>query len=57
MEIPMKMYWMGEDIETLPRERLIEIISHMGRELDASRDRTMKVLEMSRAFAAARARF
>ena len=53
----MKMYWMGEDIEGLPRERLLEIISHMGRELEASRQRTMQVLEMSRAFAAARSRF
>lgn len=24
-EVPMKGYWMGQDIDTLPREKLIEI--------------------------------
>lgn len=36
-DMPMKYYWMGEDIDTLSRERLIEIIAELGRELDATR--------------------
>jgi hypothetical protein len=56
-DIPTKCYWMGEDIDTLPVERLREIVRHLGRELESSRERTMQVLDMSRAFAAARARF
>lgn len=56
-EIPMKSYWMDEPIEDMPREKLLEIIHHLARELDASREHTKQVLDMSRAFAAARSRF
>ena len=56
IDAPTKCYWMDEDIDTLPAERLREIIRRMGRELESSRERTMSVLDMSRAFAAARQR-
>lgn len=56
-DIPTKCYWMGEDIDTLPAERLREIVRQMGRELEASRERTKHVLEMGRQlYAAARGR-
>jgi hypothetical protein len=55
-DIPTKAYWMGEDIDTLPAEKLREIIRCLGRELEESRNATRRVLEMSHAFAAARAR-
>ena len=35
-DYPMKRYWMGEDIETLPREKLIEVIAHLGKQLEMS---------------------
>jgi hypothetical protein len=31
--IPMKHYWMNEPIDDMPREKLMEIIDYMGREL------------------------
>ena len=35
--VPMKHCYMGEDIETLPRERLIEIIVELARDLESTR--------------------
>lgn len=32
-DLPTKSYWMGEPIEQMPREKLLEIIDHIGREL------------------------
>jgi hypothetical protein len=52
---PMKSYWMGEPIDDMPREKLLEIIDHLGRELEAARDGMRRHLEMERMFAAARA--
>lgn len=46
--IPEKMYWMGEDIETMPREKLIEIISQLGRDLDETRHLALSSIEMFR---------
>jgi hypothetical protein len=39
-EIPMKAYWMGQDIDDLPRETLIEIIHYMQKQLDSAREAT-----------------
>jgi hypothetical protein len=36
-EIPMKMYWMGEDVETMPREKLIEAIRMLHHEVESTR--------------------
>lgn len=36
--IPMKHYYMGEDIEALPRERLIEIIVELAHNLESTRE-------------------
>lgn len=55
-EIPMKMYWMGEDIDTLPRERLLEVIRTMARELESARALTRHTIALGRAFEAAHAR-
>jgi len=33
MKTPMKNYWMGEPVDDMPREKLLEIIDHLGREL------------------------
>lgn len=33
----MKSYWMGEPIDDMPREKLLEIIDHLGRELNEMR--------------------
>lgn len=43
----MKGLWMGEDIDTLPREKLIEIIFHLNSQLDAARAATRSVIEIS----------
>jgi hypothetical protein len=37
-EVPMKAYWMGEDIDTLPRERLIEIVHELSRQLEVMQE-------------------
>lgn len=55
-EIPMKSYWMGEPVDDMPREKLIEIIHHLARDLDQSRDHHRASLDLMRAFSAARAR-
>lgn len=55
--IPTKMYFMGEDVDALPRERLIEIIRHLHREVEGARAVTRTVIDMGRSFEHARARF
>lgn len=54
--VPTKAYWMGEDIDILPAEKLREIIRVMGLELEDSRKATLRAVQMGRMFAAARAR-
>jgi hypothetical protein len=44
---PMKSYWMGEDIDTLPRETLLEIIHHLGREVESARASTRSIIEIN----------
>lgn len=50
-EVPMKRYWMGEDIETLPREKLIEIIDYLVEDAKQARFSLTSVLNV---YAAAR---
>lgn len=35
--IPTKLFWQGEDVESLPREKLIEIIRHLANDLERTR--------------------
>lgn len=40
--LPQKMYWRGQDVETLPRETLIEMIKHLGDELERTREQAKR---------------
>lgn len=50
-----KMYWMGEDVDQLPRERLLEIIRQLGQQLDSHRAATRSIIAFNN-LARARAR-
>jgi hypothetical protein len=56
-EIPTKMYWMGQDVDTLPRETLVEIIRHLGRDVESARKATDSVVEINRLAREAQRRF
>jgi len=56
-EVPMKMYWIGEDIETFPRDRLIEVIRHLGRDLESARNTTQTIINMNETFRRAKDRY
>lgn len=43
----MKAAWMGDDIECLPREKLIEIIHELGNQLERSREVTQSIIHMN----------
>lgn len=45
-EIPMKRYWMGQDIDEFPREKLIEIIDHLAWELETTRAAARSIIEI-----------
>lgn len=47
--IPMKMMWMGEDVETLHRDVLIEIIRQLHRDLESTRNITRATIAINRA--------
>lgn len=51
--VPMKMMWDGEDIETLHRDVLIEIIRQLHKQLEATREITRATIRIN---SAARAR-
>jgi hypothetical protein len=53
---PVKSLWMGQDIEQLPRETLIEIIHHLSRQLDGARTAARSVIEIHQMARAARAK-
>jgi hypothetical protein len=57
MDVPMKSYWMGQDVDTLPREALMEIIHHLNRQLESARDATRSVIEINQLAREARQRF
>jgi hypothetical protein len=57
MEVPMKSYWMGQDVDTLPRETLMEIIHHLNRQLESARNATRSVIEINQLAREARQRF
>lgn len=54
-EIPMKMCFMGEDVDSLPRERLIEIIRLLHREVESTRSILRSTININRAAAGSRA--
>lgn len=47
MDVPMKSYWMGQDVDTLPRETLMEIIHHLSRDLESARRATSSIIEIN----------
>lgn len=55
-EVPMKSYWMGQDVDTLPRETLMEIIHHLNRQLEGARAATRSIVEINALARKARAR-
>lgn len=57
MKVPMKSYWMGEPIDDMPREKLLEIIEHLGRELEATRKSAQSVIDIQRLALEARSRY
>lgn len=46
-DVPMKSTWMGEDIDKLPREKLVEIIHHLDRQLQSAYAATKSVIEIN----------
>jgi hypothetical protein len=42
-----KMFWMGEDVDTLPREKLLEIIVYLNRQLEMTRGTMKSILEIN----------
>lgn len=46
-KVPMKSYWMGQDVDTLPRETLMEIIHHLNRDLESARAATKSIIEIN----------
>lgn len=45
-DIPMKMYWMGEDVETLDKPELIKIIRELDRHINDQRKAMMAHLRV-----------
>lgn len=56
MTVKMKHYYMGEDIDSLPRERLIEIICELGAEIESVRQSAIRSTKMMADIAKAAAR-
>lgn len=46
-DTPMKMLWMGEAVETLHRDVLIEIIRQLHRELESARECTNSIIQVN----------
>lgn len=46
-KVESKVYWMGEDIETLSREDLLEVTKSLMRSLDSQRSLLRSVLEIN----------
>ena len=57
MNVPMKSFWMGEDVDTLPREKLMEIIHHLSQQLESARNATRSIIEINELARKARQRF
>lgn len=43
-ETPEKMYWMGRDIDEMPREELLEVIRSLADELKTARETTRSII-------------
>jgi hypothetical protein len=50
MNIETKRFYMDEDIETLPREKLLEIIDCLFNELEATRRTVKSILDLNRLY-------
>jgi len=44
---PSKCYWMGQDVDTLPRETLMEIIRHLNQQLESAHNTTRSIIEIN----------
>lgn len=44
----MKTYWMGKDIDTLPRDKLVEIIRQLYGLMEANRIATQSMIEINK---------
>ena len=56
MNIETKKFYMDEDIETLPREKLLEVIDNLFNELESTRQTTRSILELNKLYREVRAR-
>jgi hypothetical protein len=56
MNIEMKKYFDGKDIETLPREKLLEVIDCLFNELESTRQTTKSILELNKLYREVRSR-
>ena len=56
MNIATKHLFDGEDIELLPREKLLEVIDCLFRELESCRSTTRSILDLHRLYREVRAR-
>lgn len=45
--VTSKLFWMDEDVETLPREKLLEIIHSLTRDLESTRAMMKSILEIN----------
>lgn len=48
MDIPVKYYWCGVDIETMNKEQLINVVKGLVQELNNSRATAKTVIDMQR---------
>jgi hypothetical protein len=48
MDLKSKKYYMDEDIETLPREKLLEVVDCLFDELESCRKTVRSILELNK---------
>jgi hypothetical protein len=56
MSVPIKRYWMGQDLDDLSREKLIEIIDHLHWQVESTSSTLKMTFELHEAARKARAR-
>jgi hypothetical protein len=56
MDIATKKYYMGTDIEALPREKLLEVIDCLFEELESTRKTTRSIIELNKLWREVRAK-
>jgi hypothetical protein len=56
MNIATKKFYMGDDIEALPRDKLLEVIDCLFDELESTRKTTRSIIELNKLWREVRAR-